>query len=323
MTMEVLRDPLGRDDPPQRAVISIGNFDGVHIGHQKVISHTVARAHEIDAPSIIMTFNPHPISLLRPSDAPRLLTTIEQRLELLRQTGVDSVSVLPFTHYISRMNALTFIEKVLVERFHAREVFVGANFRFGENREGDVDLLASQGKKFGFTAQAWPTVEDGGSLVSSTRIREAVTEGRMTDAARMSGRAFFGDGRVLLGKKLGRKLGFPTLNVEIENEQIPAEGVYLTAVYIPSFQRVFPSVTNIGVRPTVYEDSCVTIESHLLDFTADVYKERVRLFFLERLRDEKIFMSTLQLVAQVRRDVESARIFFMTHPLEGLNLVHP
>ncbi len=321
--MEVLRDPLGGDDLPRGAVISIGNFDGVHIGHQKVISHAVARAKEIDAPSVLMTFNPHPITLLRPAEAPRLLTTIDQRLELLRHTGVDSVAVVPFTHYVSRMSAQTFIEKVLVERFHAREVFVGANFRFGENREGDVELLVAQGQKFGFTAQAWPTVEDGGSLVSSTRIRESVVAGQVEDAARMLGRTFFGDGKVLLGKKLGRKLGFPTLNVEIENEQIPAEGVYLTAVHIPSFQRVFPSVTNIGVRPTVYENSGVTIESHLLDFTADVYNERVRLYFLERLRDEQIFDTTLQLVAQVRRDVEAARLFFLTHPIETLKLVHP
>ncbi|RLE33648.1 MAG: hypothetical protein DRJ61_06810 [Acidobacteria bacterium] len=323
MMMEVSRDPLGRDDPLLGAVISIGNFDGVHIGHQKVISHAVARAREIDAPSTIMTFNPHPVTLLRPSEAPRLLTTIEQRLELLRQTGVDSVAVVPFTHYVSRMSAQTFIEKVLVERFQAREVFVGANFRFGEDREGDVDLLAAQGQRFGFTAQAWPTVEDGGELVSSTRIRRAVTAGRVKDANRMAGRAFFGDGKVLLGKKLGRKLGFPTLNIEVENELYPAEGVYLTAVYIPSFQRVFPSVTNIGVRPTVYENSGITIESHLLDFTADVYQEGVRLYFLDRLRDEQIFDSTLQLVAQVRRDVESARLFFLTHAIEDLNLVHP
>lgn len=320
--MEIFRDPLGRDDPTQEAVLSIGNFDGVHIGHQKVISHAVARAREIGAPSAIMTFNPHPISLLRPEEAPRLLTTIEQRLELLRQTGVDSVAVVPFTHYVSRMSAMTFIQKVLVDRFRAREIFVGANFRFGEDREGDVDLLANQGERFGFTAHAWPTVEDQGELVSSTRIRTAVQEGRVGDAGRMLSRTFFGDGQVLLGKRLGRKLGFPTMNILIENEQWPMEGVYVTAVYIPSFQRVFPSVTNIGVRPTVYENSGVTIESHLLDFTADVYEERVRLFFLERLRDEQIFDSTFQLVSQVRRDVESARLYFLNNPIEALNLVY-
>ncbi len=321
--MEVLRDPLGREDPPRGAVVSIGNFDGVHIGHRKVISHVVTRAAEIEAPSMIMTFHPHPVSLLRPAEAPRLLTTIEQRLDLLRRTGVDSVAVVPFTHYVSRMSARTFVEKVLVERFGVREVFVGANFRFGEEREGDVEFLNEQGRRFGFTAEAWPTVEYEGEIVSSTRIRAAVAGGRVREAGSMLGRAVFGDGTVLLGKRLGRKLGFPTLNIELENEQVPAEGVYLTAVYIPSFQRVFPSVTNIGVRPTVYENSGVTIESHLLDFTADVYKERVRLFFLERLRDEQIFDSTFQLVAQVRRDIESARNFFMIHPIDDLGLVYP
>lgn len=320
--MEVFRDPLGRDDLPQGGVVTIGNFDGVHIGHQKVIEQTVAHAREINGPAVIMTFHPHPVSLLRPAQAPKLLTTIDQRIELLARTGVDAIVVVPFTHHVARMTAPIFVQQVLHDRLAAREVFVGANFRFGLDREGDVDFLTTQGDAYGFTAASWPTVEYEGEPVSSTRIRQAVAAGRVDEAGRMLGRAFFGDGSVLLGKRLGRKLGFPTLNIEIENEQIPAEGVYLTAVHIPSFQRVFPSVTNIGVRPTVYENSGVTIESHLLDFTADVYRERVRIYFLERLRDEQIFDTTLQLVAQVGRDVDRARLYFLNHPVDDLPLVH-
>ncbi|MCD4750078.1 MAG: bifunctional riboflavin kinase/FAD synthetase [Thermoanaerobaculales bacterium] len=321
--MEVINDPLGRDDVPQQAVLSIGNFDGVHLGHRAVIRSTVERARELDTSATLMTFDPHPVSLLRPEEAPELLTTMEQRLELLAQTGLDVTTVVPFTHRVARMSAVTFIERVLVERFAVRELFVGANFRFGADREGDVNLLIKEGERLGFDARPWPTVEINGGVVSSTRVRAAVADGKVELAGRMLGRALHGDGKVLLGKRLGRRLGFPTLNVVLENELIPAEGVYISAVFIPSFQRVFPSVTNIGVRPTVYEDSGVTIETHLLDFTADVYSERVRLFFLERLRDEKVFNSTLQLVAQVGRDVEKTRLWFLNHPVDGLKLVHP
>ncbi len=321
--MEVIRDPLGRDDVPLKSVLSIGNFDGVHRGHQAVIAQAVNRARELETTAALMTFDPYPAKLLRPDRAPKLLTTMEQRLEVLARTGLDVVAVVPFTHRVARMDAETFIERVLVDRFDIREVMIGANFRFGNDRGGDVELLAEYGRKFGFTAEAWPTVEEDGGVVSSTRVRQAIAEGNVGGAGHLLGRAVFGDGQVLLGKRLGRKLGFPTLNIELENELIPAEGVYITVVYIPSFQRVFPSVTNIGVRPTVYENSGVTIESHLLDFTADVYKERVRIFFLERLRDEVSFMSTLQLVAQVGRDVETARLWFYNHPMESLGLVYP
>lgn len=303
-------------------VLSIGNFDGFHIGHQTVIAKAVDRARELGVPAGLMTFDPHPVKLLRPAQAPRLLTTIEQRLEVLAPSGLDVVAIVPFTHHVARMQANDFIESVLVERLAVREVYIGANFRFGADREGDVDLLVEQGRRLGFSAEAWPTVELDGEVVSSTRVRSAVQRGDVEAAGRLLGRVVFGDGRVMVGKRLGRKLGFPTLNIELENELYPAEGVYVTAVYIPSFQRVFPSVTNIGVRPTVYENSGVTVESHLMDFSADVYDERVRIFFFRRIRPEKTFGSTLQLMSQVGRDVEEARMWHLTHPMETLNLVY-
>jgi riboflavin kinase/FMN adenylyltransferase len=179
------------------------------------------------------------------------------------------------------------------------------------------------GEELGFTAAAAPTVEVNGEVVSSTRVRIAVAEGRVEEAAEMLGRFLLVDGSVLEGKRLGRKLGFPTLNIEWENELVPAEGVYITAVHIPSFQRSFPSVTNIGVRPTVYENSIVTMESHLLDFTADVYQEPVRIFFLARLRDEMHFVSTTQLMAQIRRDVDAAGEWFNSNSVEDLGLILP
>jgi riboflavin kinase/FMN adenylyltransferase len=179
------------------------------------------------------------------------------------------------------------------------------------------------GAELGFEAAAAPIVEAEGSVISSTRVRQAVADGRVEDVVALLGRSVFIDGAVLEGKRLGLTLGFPTLNIEVENELVPSDGVYITAVHIPSFARTFPAVTNIGVRPTVYQNSLTTVESHLLDFTADVYQEQVRLFFLERVREERRFESTLELMAQIRRDVGQARLYFDHHPLDQLPLVLP
>jgi len=321
--VEVLRDPLGNDEPPRGAVLSIGNFDGIHIGHQAVLTHVVDRARSMDVPAIAMTLDPHPIKLLRPSDAPRLLTTLDQRLELIARTGIDTTLVLPFTHRLARMSADSFVRDVLVARLAVREVYIGKNFRFGADRGGDVQLLEAMGRELGFRAAAAPIVEAAGGVVSSTRVRQAVAEGRVEEAATLLARTVFIDGPVLEGKRLGRTLGFPTLNIEVVNEIEPDHGVYVTAVHIPSFGRTFPAVTNIGVRPTVYQNSLTTIESHLLDFTADVYGERVRLFFLQRLREERTFSSTIQLMSQIRHDVDQARDYFARQPVDQLPLVLP
>ncbi len=321
--MEVLRDPLGNDDLPRGSVLSIGNFDGVHIGHQAVLRHVVERAHEFGTVATAMTLDPHPVKLLRPRQAPALVTTLEQRLQLIERTGIEVTLVVPFTHRLARMEASEFVRSVLADRLAIREVYIGANFRFGADRGGDVELLIAMGRQLGFLAAAAPTVHVGGSVVSSSRVRETLGEGRVEEAAGLLGRWVFVDGTVLEGKRLGRKLGFPTLNIECENELHPARGVYVTAVYLRSFGRVFPSVTNVGVRPTVYRDSVTTIESHLLDFAADVYRERVRLYFLKRLRAEAQFASTTQLVSQVRADVEQARSWFGEHTVAGDRLVLP
>jgi riboflavin kinase/FMN adenylyltransferase len=210
-----------------------------------------------------------------------------------------------------------------VRRLAVQEVYIGKNFRFGADRGGDVDLLTRLGEEYGFKAASSPIVEYGGGVVSSTRVRQAVAEGRVEEAEGLLDRTVFIDGMVLEGKRLGRTLGFPTLNIEAENELQPDRGVYVTAVHIPSFNRTFPAVTNIGVRPTIYQNSLTTVESHLLDFTADVYRERVRLFFLKRLREERTFDSTTQLMAQIRRDVTSSREYFEEHPVESQSLVLP
>ncbi len=321
--MKVFNDPLGVDEPPRGSVLTIGNFDGVHLGHQAILRYVVDRAEELDTSAAAMTLEPHPVKLLRPREAPQLLSTLKQRIELIGTTGIETALVVPFTHRLARMPAEDFVTDVLVDRLAIREVYIGANFRFGADRGGDVDLLERMGRQHGFKAAASPIVEAAGAVVSSTRVREIVAAGRVDEAYDMLGRYVYIDGRVLEGKRLGRKLGFPTLNIQVENELHPASGVYITAVHIPSFGRTFASVTNIGTRPTVYENSIVTVETHLLDFTADVYQEPVRLFFIKRVREEVSFPSTVQLMAQIQKDVEATRLFFYQHPVEGLDLLTP
>jgi len=321
--MNIYSDPLGVDEPPREAVLTIGNFDGVHLGHQAILKYVVERSDGLGTVGAAMTLDPHPIKLLRPRMAPKLLSTLDQRLELIGRTGIEVALVVPFTHRLARMPAESFVKDVLVDRLGIREVYIGANFRFGADRGGDVALLERMGAELGFKAAASPIVELEGGVVSSTRVRQAVSDGEMVEAAAMLGRHHFIDGSVLEGKRLGRKLGFPTLNIEVDNEIEPANGVYITAVHIPSFGRTFASVTNVGTRPTVYENSILTIETHLLDFMADVYRESVRLFFVKRLRDEVSFRSTVQLMAQIQKDVEASRLFFLQNPVESQGFIAP
>lgn len=321
--MKIFSDPLGADEPPRGAVLTIGNFDGVHLGHQAILRYVVDRADDLGTVGAAMTLDPHPIKLLRPRMAPRLLSTLDQRLELIGRTGIEVALVVPFTHRLARMPAEIFVKDVLVERLGIREVYIGANFRFGADRGGDVALLEGMGAELGFKAAASPIVEVEGGVVSSTRVRQAVSDGEIVEAAGMLGRHHYIDGCVLEGKRLGRKLGFPTLNIEVKNEIEPANGVYITAVHIPSFGRSFASVTNVGTRPTVYENSILTIETHLLDFMADVYRESVRLFFVKRLRDEVSFPSTVQLMAQIQKDVEASRLYFLQNPVESQGFIVP
>lgn len=308
--MELLRDPSPSADLPRGGVVTIGNFDGVHRGHQVLIRGAVARARELDVPAVVLTFHPHPEKVLRPASGLKLLASPEQRAQLMSRLEVDSLVELSFTRAFAATAAEDFVKVVLARRLAPREVRLGANFRFGEGRRGDVALLEAMGGSLGFTVIGMHPVIENGLPISSTRVRRAVLDGAVTDAAVLLDRAHFMDGRVYSGERMGRHLGFPTLNIQPDNELLPAQGVYITAVQIPSFGRVFPSVTNIGVRPTVYENYRETVETHVLDFTADVYNEPVRLFFLARVRDEMRFASSVALAAQIRQDVGEARQHF-------------
>jgi riboflavin kinase/FMN adenylyltransferase len=319
--MEILRNPAPSSDLPRGGVVTIGNFDGVHRGHQMLVQGAVERARSLGVPAVAVTFEPHPERVLRPDSGLRLLATPAQRAQLLARCGVDTLVELAFDRRLAETSAEEFAREFLHRRLAPREVRLGSTFRFGARRQGDVALLAGMGGQLGFTVEGVAALLDGDEPISSTRVRREVAHGRVEEAAALLGRVVLVDGRVYSGERMGRRLGFPTINVGVDNELIPAHGVYVTGLHIPSFGRVFPSVTNIGVRPTIYENYHVTVESHVLDFIADVYREEVRVFFYRRLRDERVFPSSVELVSQIRKDVELARLTFLQRGMRDAELV--
>jgi len=308
--MQVVRDPFRSTDVPRGGVGTIGNFDGVHLGHRRILERVVARAREVGRPSFAITFEPHPMAVLRPDQAPRRIQTLRQKEEAIEAIGIETLLVVPFTRDLSLMEPEEFVRALLRDRLGASEILVGAHFAFGRGKRGDLALLARLGAECGFTASAVEEVVVDGAPVSSTRIRRALERGSIGEANAMLGREYELDGLVARGDRLGHQIGVPTINLEPENELPPADGVYVTEIEIRSFGRRFPSVSNIGRRPTLYEDYATTIETYVLDFSADVYGEKVRLFFLERLREERKFPSMMDLKAQIQNDVAAARDYF-------------
>jgi riboflavin kinase/FMN adenylyltransferase len=305
--MHVHRDPLRAGDLPRGGVGTIGNFDGVHLGHRKILETAVARARETGRESFAITFEPHPMAVLRPDRAPRRIQTLRQKEEAIEAIGVDALLVIPFTRDFSLTEPEDFVRALLRDRLGAAELFLGAHFAFGRGKRGDLALLRRLGAECAFAVESVAEVLYEGEPISSTRIRRALERGAVAEARAMLGREYELDGLVARGDRVGHRIGVPTINLEPENELPPADGVYVTEIEIRSFGRRFGSVTNIGRRPTVYEATATTIETHVLDFSADVYGERVRLFFVDRLRDERKFPSIDDLKAQIQRDIEDAR----------------
>ncbi|HKC25483.1 MAG TPA: bifunctional riboflavin kinase/FAD synthetase [Thermoanaerobaculia bacterium] len=316
--MIVVKDPYRASDLPSRGVATIGNFDGVHLGHQKMLRDVAERAKELGAPGVVVTFDPHPLKILHPEFAPKMLQTLRQREEAIEACGIDAVVLVPFTRDFSLTPAEDFVRDLLVRRLACREVHVGAHFVFGRGRGGDLELLKRIGEECGVVVKGISDVLDAEGPISSTRVRDALLTGAVEKANDLLGRPYAMDGLVEKGDRMGRRIGFPTLNLRAFNELYPKDGVYVGEVFIRSFERTFPCVTNIGRRPTVYEDYATTIESYVLDFSSDVYGEPIRLTFLKRLRDEETFPSMLELTAQIGRDVEETRRYFAARPAPAL-----
>jgi len=299
------------DDPPARwhqPVLALGNFDGLHRGHMKIIDRVRRRAGERGGTPVAMTFEPHPTRVLRPDKAPPLLMTQAQKIEALGRAGMQGIAVVRFTRELSQWEPEVFVRSVLVEWLHVAEVWVGANFLFGHNRAGTFSVLRSLGARYGFRAEKIDPVRYKDFVVSSTRIRRLVSEGRVDEAGALLGHHYFIDGTIVRGAGRGRELGVPTANIATANELPPPAGVYATAATIDGI--VHPSITNIGTRPTFADVDHLTIETHLFDVSRELYDRQLRLAFVQRMRDERAFADADALRAQIEADCRSARRLF-------------
>ena len=305
--MKIVRRIEDIQQPFQNAVITIGNFDGVHIGHQALIHTVTEKAGVINGTSVVMTFEPHPMKLLAPTDHTPLITLFEQKCELIARTGIDILIGVPFTKAFSEMTARHFIEDLLVGRIGMKALVVGKDYAFGKNREGNLSLLKSWSGPMGFELCTVDWIQPPGfeDRVSSTRIREMVMAGEMEAARKLLGRHYQIRGAVTQGRQRGAGiLGFPTANIQLQDELCPKQGIYAVTVQINDL--TYPGVANIGFSPT-FDDHLFTIEVHILNFDRNIYGAPIRVNFVQRLRDEIRFHSTEALSAQIKKDIAQAR----------------
>jgi riboflavin kinase/FMN adenylyltransferase len=286
-------------------VVAIGNFDGLHLGHQKILRFLVRRAKENHLSSLVLTFSPHPEKVLGQSRI-AMIQTLPQRLAGIEEFGVRAVLVTAFDRTFSSLSSREFVREVIVSALQAREVIVGENFRFGRNRQGDTKTLEHLGSRFGFAVHPVRAVVRNGRVVSSSLIRSLLVQGKIVKANSLLGRAYEIEGQIIKGAARGKTLGFPTTNIRTANEIAP-QGVFVTEAQIHG--RVYPSVTNIGTRPTFGEDK-LQVESFLFGFRENAYRRKIKLRFLRKLRDERKFSNSPALVKQIRKDIARAQNFF-------------
>ncbi|MGE5647094.1 MAG: bifunctional riboflavin kinase/FAD synthetase [Acidobacteriota bacterium] len=293
------------------AVLTIGNFDGVHTGHRQILRRVVALARERGWTPSVLTFDPHPARVVAPERAPRLMTTPEQRAALMRAEGIEQILIQPFTPEFSRLSPEAFAKDILAAKLEAKAVLVGDNFRFGRGHAGDTHTLAELGKQYGFSVEAVPAVHMRGRPVSSSEIRRRIAAGDVSLAGRMLERCYAIEGPVVKGRGIGSRQTVPTLNLKPQAEVLPANGVYITRT--ADGPRTWPSVTNIGTRPT-FEGNELTIETFLLGPFAPPTPAAIRVEFLKRLREERKFESPEALKRQILKDATRAQQFFRLLP---------
>jgi len=307
--MDVIHYPEDPRPPGWRSpVLALGNFDGLHRGHVKIIERIQRGAGERGGMSVVLTFDPHPPRIVRPDKAPPLLMTKAQKIEALGRAGVQGVAVVRFTREMSQWEPDVFVRHVLVEWLRVAEVWVGADFLFGRDRTGNFTVLRALGAQYGFRVEKIDPIRYKDFVVSSTRIRRLLAEGRVDEAAALLGHHYAIEGTVVEGNKRGREIGFPTANLATDNELVPPNGVYATAITIDG--QVLPSVTNIGQRPTFGDNLATTIEAHVMGLSMDLYGRKVRLAFVQRLRDERKFPDLEALQEQISADVRRATRLF-------------
>lgn len=307
--MQIIENLEQIETPFPKAVVTIGNFDGVHIGHQALFHQVIEKAEAVGGTSVAITFEPHPLRVIQAGVQPPLITIHEQKVELIRNTGIDVLLCIPFTRRFADLSAETFIKDILVDRVGMKSIVVGKDYTFGKNRRGNVDFLKAHADQWDFEVMVldWIQSADLPDRISSTRIRELVQEGAMDAARKMLGRFYQIRGRVTCGRNRGaRLLGFPTANIILQDELCPQTGVY--AVIVECLDRRFKGVANIGYSPT-FDDHLFTVEVHILDFDENIYDQKIKVNFIKRLRSELKFNHLSELSDQIQKDIEEARRF--------------
>ena len=307
--MDIINYP--ENEKPERwthLTLALGNFDGLHRGHMKLVEQVQRRSNENGMAAAVLYFDPHPSRIVRPDKAPRILMTNAQKLEGFSRLGIDLAAIVRFTTGLSHWKPEKFVQEILVAWLRVSEVWVGANFLFGHNRTGNFSLLRSLGIKHGFKVEKIDSVRYKDFVVSSTRVRRLIDEGRVDEAGALLGHHYYIDGEVVVGAGRGRIQGCPTANLSTKNEVVPTNGVYAATIMLDGAIR--PAVTNIGVRPTFGSDGERVIEAHLLDYDGDLYGKTLRLAFVQKLRDEQAFSTSGALQQQIFADCERARALF-------------
>lgn len=309
MTTRLIRSPKWIPKEARGGVVTIGNFDGVHRGHQALIARMLKKANALVAPSTVITFEPHPQEFFNQANVtvPRI-TRLREKLTALSQCGVDNLLIIPFNQLVVSMPAADFVEQILVQGLGVKHIVIGDDFRFGYQRQGDFALLTALGRQYGFTVEAMPTLLIDDERVSSTRVRAALTSGRLDLAEALLGHPYTMLGRVSHGDKLGRELGFPTANIHLHRRLTPLHGIYTVYVHGLSEQPL-PGVANIGTRPTI-NGTTTLLEVHLLDFNRDIYGCDVEVEFCEKIRDEERLPNLEILKEYIASDVAIARAYF-------------
>lgn len=302
--MEIIRSLDEIRIPFEKTVATLGNFDGVHLGHRAIFHSVVERARKECGVSVVCTFDPHPLKLLAPDHAPRLINTREEKERLIAASQVDVLLQIPFDHSVAALPPETFVDEILLRKLGIQHLIVGYDYAFGKGRAGSVGFLREQGKKKGFGVDIFGPVQYDGRVLSSTRVRQCVLRGDMNQARQLLGRHFNLEGKVVHGDQRGTSLGFATANIETEKELLPLGGVYAGKVRIDKTEH--DAVINIGHKPTFGQNS-LSIEAHILDFKGDLYNDEMRLYFVERLRDEQRFSGSDALIQAIKKDVARAR----------------
>ncbi|MBI5846986.1 MAG: bifunctional riboflavin kinase/FAD synthetase [Nitrospirae bacterium] len=297
--------------PFTNSVITLGNFDGIHLGHQELVRMVMKRAQEIQGQSMVVTFRPHPLKVLAPDKCPPLISIYEEKIELFKKLGIDVLVKIPFSLHFAEMSPREFVKKILCDLLGTKEIFVGCNYRFGKGREGTTETLKQMGEEFGFRVNEVEQIFLKSELISSTKIRQLLRAGEVEHAAELLGRPYAITGIVVKGDSRGKTLGFPTANIASKHAIIPSNGVY--AVKLSARDTCHDGVVNIGLRPT-FETKSLAIEVHVFDFNEDLYGEEVTVYFIKKLRKEKKFDSADALIAQITKDIAEAKTVLAENP---------